>query len=307
MYEEGKGGTQRTSGSVRSASVALDGEGANVDVSVLPGHGRSSVVGGNHTPYAPPSSKQACRRGSRCGWNLDQTQALVDEAVKMHIWAVPHGQTEEGWDSVVGELSKSPFFRSCGGIRGLGAKRKYKELVASYKATGDGKDGRPFVMEGTALKESLEKNRAINDPNEDVDSTVNNIVLGIQTCIKGREAQKLRRRPPQGGIRTEMGNIGPWAPSYSAAWPSVAAAVASSSQPLPYYGVVVPQGCGGDRVTDVRGAGGGTAPARGASLFLLANMVKRLRDSMIEENKKMESMLDQMGAKLDNITQRLGH
>ncbi len=295
------------SGRARPASVALDGEGANVDV--LSGHGRSSVVGGHHTPYTHPSSKQVCRRGSRCGWNLDQTQALVDEAVKMHIWAVPHGQTEEGWDSLAGELSKSHFFITCGGIRGLGAKRKYKELVASYKATGDGKDGRPIVMEGAALKESLEKNRAMNDPTQDIDATVNNIVLGIQMCVKGREAQKMRRRPPQGGMKTEMGNIGPWALSSNAAWPSVAAAVAaaSSSQPLPYSGVVMPHGYGGDGVTDVRGGGGGTAPTRGTSLFLLAGMVKRLHDSMIEENKKVESVLDQMGAKLDNITRRLGH
>ncbi len=313
MYEETKGGILQTSG-VRHPCIASGSDGTNVDMSILSGHGRDAVVSAHHTAHNPQSSKKVCRRGSRCAWNLDQTQALVGEAVKMHVWAVPHGHTEEGWDALAGEISKSAPFRTCGGIRGLGAKRKYKELVAACKETSDGKDGRPLIMEGQMLRESLEKNRAVNDPTQNVEATVDNIVLGIQTCVKGREVQRTRRKCFPGGMKTEMGNIGPWGLTNNAAWPPMAvAAAASSNQPLIYHGVVpsdaASRGYGGIGITEVREGGSGTAPpaASGASLSVLADMVKRLRDHMIEENKKVEIMLDRMGNKLDTITQRLGH
>ncbi len=314
MYEETKGGILQTS-DVHHPSIASGGDRTNVDISALSGHSRDAVVSAHHTAHNPQRSKKACRRGSRCAWNLDQTQSLVGEAVKMHIWAVPHGHTEEGWDTLAGEISKSSPFLTCGGIRGLGAKRKYKELVAAYKETSDGKDGRPLIMEGAELRESLEKNRAVNDPTQNVEATVDNIVLGIQTCVKGREIQRTRRKCFPGGIKTEMGNIGPWSLSSNVAWPSVAvaAAASSSNQPLIYPGVVpsdvVSRGYGGIGITEAREGGGGTIlPATsGASLSVLADMVKRLRDHMIEENKKVEIMLDRMGNKLDTITQKLGH
>ncbi len=278
----------------------------------MSGHGRGPVVVSHHATHASQISKKPLRRGSRCGWNLDQTQALIDEAVKMHVWAVPHGHTEEGWDTLAGEISKSPSFHSCGGIRGLGAKRKYKELLSSYKETSDGKDGRPHIVEGAVLRDCLEKNRAINDPTQNVDVTVDNIVHGVETCVKGREAQRNRRRT-HNIMHKDMGNVGPWGFSSNTTWPSVAAAVAaaSSSQPLVYSGITAsettPQGYGGMGVTEMRGGNGTTSiTGSSASLSVLADMVKRLRDCMVEENKKVESMLDQMGAKLDNITQRLG-
>ncbi len=306
MYEEAKGGLLQSRG-VSHSNIAPNADATNVDIAVLSGHGvRDTVVNAHHPALNHPSSKKVCRRGSRCAWNLDQTQALVGEAIKMHVWAVPHGHTEEGWDNLAAEISKAAPFVTCGGIKGLGAKRKYKELISAYKETSDGKNGRPLILEGAVLRELLEKSRAVNDPTQNVEATINNIVLGIQTCVKGREIQKLRRKCFSGAMKAEMSNMGAWGLSNNPnnVWPQ--------NQPLMYPGVVppdtVPRGYGGIGITEVREGGGGTAPpaASAASLSVLADMVKRLRDDMIEENKKVEVMLDRMGDKLNAITQKLG-